>query len=278
MRQPTDASTLWTRAADGWERWAAVRSAQVPMTERMLDRAGVGPGSRVLDIGCGAGEQTVMAASRVGPSGHVLATDIAAPMLAATDRAVAAAGLAHVATRHVAAEALTLREPPFDAAISRFVLMLIPDPVAAARGVWGMLRPGGAFAAIVHGSRDRNPLNALATAILSRHGGKTPRPDGPGFFALADPDRLAGVLRDAGFVDVEVTQEPFIRPLADAAMAVALIRDSFAICQALVADLAPAAQDAAWAEVEAAFAPYQRPEGLAMPAEANLVVGRRPPG
>lgn len=276
MTQTQDASTLWSQAADGWERWAAVRSAQVPMTERMLDLAGVGPGCRVLDVGCGAGEQTLLAARRVGPSGHVLATDIAAPMLAATDRAVAAAGLGNVATRRVAAEALVPDGAGFDAAISRFVLMLIPDPVAAARGVWGMLRPGGAFAAIVHGAPARNPLNVLATTILSRHGGKTPTPGGPGFFALADPDRLAAVFRDAGFVDVAVTAEAFQRPLADAAMAVALIRDSFAICQALVADLAPEAQEAAWAEVEAAFAPYQRPEGLVLPAEANLVVGRRP--
>lgn len=276
MTQPNDASARWSNAAGGWERWAAARASLVPATERMLDLAGVGPGARVLDVGCGAGEQTVLAAQRVGPGGHVLACDIAAPMIAATERTVAAAGLGNVSTRVTSAEALVPAKTGFDAAISRLVLMLIPDPVAAARGVFGMLRPGGAFAAIVHGDPSRNPLNALALTILARHGGKTLRPEAPGFFALANPDRLAAVLRDAGFAKVSVIAVPFERCLDDAAMAVAMIREAFAVCQALVADLPPDAQRAAWAEVETALTPYQRPTGLIVPGEVNLVVGTRP--
>lgn len=242
----------------------------------MLDVAGLAVGHRVLDIGCGAGEQTVLAGRRVGAAGHVLATDIAASMIAVTQRALAAEGMSHVATRVSSAETLTLEEAPFDAAISRFVLMLIPDPVAAARGVFGMLRPGGRFAALVHGARARNPLNALATEILARHGGRTLRPDGPGFLALADPARLAGVQRDAGFVVVAVSVEPFHRRLDDAAMAVDMIRDAFAFCQGLIADRPEDAQAAAWAEVEAALSQYQTAEGLVIPAEANLGVGCKP--
>jgi len=276
MSDTNDARARWSDAAAGWERWAAARAALIPPTERMLDMAEVGPGSRVLDVGCGAGEQTVMAAKRVGPAGHVLACDIAAPMVAATERAAAAEGLRHVTTRVSSAEALVPSDPPFDAAISRLVLMLIPDPVAAARGVLGMLRPGGVFASIVHGDKARNPLNTLSMSILARHGGKTLRPDGPGFFALADQDRLASVLRDAGFVDVVVTAMPFVRRLDDAAMAVAMIRDGFAVCQALVADLPSAEQAAAWAEVETALSAYQQPEGLVVPGEVNLVAGRKP--
>lgn len=276
MSETNDAQARWTQAAAGWERWAAARAALVPPTERMLDLAGIGPGARVLDVGCGAGEQTVLAARRVGPSGHVLACDIAAAMVAATERTAAAEGLGNVTTCVSSAEALVPVDPPFDAAISRLVLMLIPDPVAAARGVLGMLRPGGTFASIVHGDPARNPLNALSLEILARHGGRTLRPGAPGFFALADRDRLASVLLDAGFVDVIVTTMPFERRLDDAAMAVAMIRDGFAVCQALVADLPEAEQTAAWAEVEAALAVYQRPDGLVVPGEVNLVAGRKP--
>ena len=53
----------WSSAADGWARWAAIRDALVPATEKMLDIAAIVPGSRVLDIGCGSGEQTIMAAT-----------------------------------------------------------------------------------------------------------------------------------------------------------------------------------------------------------------------
>src|SRR5215813_10699764 len=69
-------------AAAGWRR-SGVARAQVlaPLTERMLDLAGVSVGYRVLDIAAGTGEQTLAAARRVGPTGAVLATDIAPQML-----------------------------------------------------------------------------------------------------------------------------------------------------------------------------------------------------
>jgi ubiquinone/menaquinone biosynthesis C-methylase UbiE len=73
----------------------------------MLDLAAVAQGSRVLDVGCGSGEQTVIAARRVGETGHVPAIDIAAPMVAATEKNVAAAGLRNVSTRVCPVDALS---------------------------------------------------------------------------------------------------------------------------------------------------------------------------
>ena len=275
MNQKT-VSDQWSNAAGGWARWASVRAALVPATEAMLALAAVASGSRVLDVGCGSGEQTVIAAHRVGETGHVLAIDIAAPMIAATQKTVAAAGLHNVSTRVCAADALADGGEKFDAAISRFVLMLIPDPIAAARAVRAVLLPGGPFAAMVHGDPGKNPLNAMAMEILARHGGKTVRADGPGFFALADPARLEAVLRSAGFADVAVTSMSFVRRLDNAAAAVVMIRDAFAVCQVLVADLPPTAQDAAWTEVEQALARFDGPNGFVCPGEVNLVVGRKP--
>src|SRR4030095_11064109 len=87
-------------AAAGWRRTGVAR-AQVlaPLTERMLDLAGVGAGHRVLDVAAGTGEQTLAAARRVGPIGAVLATDIAAQMLALAAEAAVQAGLRNVETR-----------------------------------------------------------------------------------------------------------------------------------------------------------------------------------
>lgn len=87
----------WDAASDGWARWAARAGDYLVLaTEKMLDLAAVAPGSRVLDLGCGSGEQTVIAALRVGEAGHVLAIDIAASMVAAAEENVAAAGGASV--------------------------------------------------------------------------------------------------------------------------------------------------------------------------------------
>ena len=69
----------WNTSAEGWAHWAArATDYLVPATERMLDLANVKSGCRVLDVGCGSGEQTIIAARRVGDTGHVLAIDIAA--------------------------------------------------------------------------------------------------------------------------------------------------------------------------------------------------------
>ena len=61
------------------------------MTELMLDLAGVTVGSQVLDLGAGTGDQTLLAARRIGTGGMVLATDISASMLALTQEAARAA-------------------------------------------------------------------------------------------------------------------------------------------------------------------------------------------
>src|ERR1700754_3369596 len=141
MSDRTTIADQWKGASDGWARWAArATDYLIPMTEKMLDLAAVAPGGRVLDIGCGSGEQTVIAARRVGETGHVFAIDIAAPMVAATEKNVAAAGLHNVKTCVCPADALSVEAESFDAAISRLVLMLVCDPVAVARAVLAALR------------------------------------------------------------------------------------------------------------------------------------------
>ena len=244
----------------------------------MLDLAGVAPGRRVLDVGCGSGEQTVLAARRVGGAGHVLAIDIAAPMIAAAEKTIIAAGLTNVSTRVCSAEALS-DDTGFDAAISRLVLMLIPDPLAAVRAVWTVLRPGGLFGAIVPGNPERDIFASTALDILARHGGTTVSPATPGSFrSLVDPVRLSTLFQTAGFVDVTVSVEPTLRRLESAAAATAMIRDGFAFFKALVGKLPPQGQADAWADVENALKQFEGPEGLAVPGELNLVVGRRPAG
>ncbi len=82
----------WQDAAEAWYRWRPTLSAWLgPATEMMLDMAGITVGSRVLDVAAGAGEQTIRAARRVGPGGHVVATDIA-PNILGMRRGCGAAG------------------------------------------------------------------------------------------------------------------------------------------------------------------------------------------
>src|SRR5687767_14754577 len=84
----------WQAAAEAWHRWGpAIAKWLGPSTETMLDMAGVREGSRVLDVAAGAGEQTLTTARRVGPNGHVLATDISSNILEFAATAARDAGL-----------------------------------------------------------------------------------------------------------------------------------------------------------------------------------------
>ena len=72
----------WELAAPGWAKWEHAFSAGLAdATDRLIDMAGIEPGMRVLDLACGAGNQTIRAARRVGPNGSVVASDISPTML-----------------------------------------------------------------------------------------------------------------------------------------------------------------------------------------------------
>ena len=78
----TTTRAQWEDAAEAWHRWGPVIEDWLgAATERMLDAAGITAGSRVLDVAAGAGGQSLAAARRVGPTGHVLATDISPAIL-----------------------------------------------------------------------------------------------------------------------------------------------------------------------------------------------------
>src|SRR5512145_1156325 len=92
----------WGRkeSADWWSAGQVARQKIYgAATEMMLDLAGVQPGSRVLDVAAGTGDQTLMAARRVGPTGNVLATDDSASMLKVAAEAARNEGLTNVETR-----------------------------------------------------------------------------------------------------------------------------------------------------------------------------------
>jgi ubiquinone/menaquinone biosynthesis C-methylase UbiE len=112
-------------AAEAWRRGAATRAQSVGLaTDMMLDMANLAIGSRVLDVAAGTGEQTILAARRVGPAGSVLATDIAAKMLKIAAEAAHQAGLGNVTTRVMDAQRLDVEPGSFDAVISRLGLMV----------------------------------------------------------------------------------------------------------------------------------------------------------
>ena len=116
-----------------------------PFTRRLLEDAGIEEGMKVLDVGSGAGDVALLAAELVGPTGSVVGVDKAPGVLrTASDRAEAS-GLTNVSFY-----AGDLREyvpgVGFDAVVGRLVLLYVPDPAAALRGLIEHLEPGGIVA------------------------------------------------------------------------------------------------------------------------------------
>ena len=263
--------------ADAYRRGAAVRAQRLgPANELMLDLAGVGPGSRVLDVAAGNGEQTVVAARRVGPTGSVLATDIAPRMLEAAAEAAREAGLTNIETRVADAQALDLEPDAFDAAITRMGLMLMPDPAAALASIHRVLRPGGKLAAMVFGPADRNPYFSVPLDILSRHLGRPSAAQArPGMFALGDRSELERLFDQAGFRNVTVQAISTPRPFPSLQEAAGYVRMNTPPVRALTAELDEVSRERAWAEIEQALKPFDRPDGFEAPGEMLVAAGTK---
>jgi ubiquinone/menaquinone biosynthesis C-methylase UbiE len=115
------------------------------LTEDVLRRAGVGPAMRVLDIGCGVGDVSLIAARLVGPSGSVLGIDRSVEAVSTAQRRVAEAGQQWVRFATSELDAFSTDEK-FDAVIGRLILLYLPDPSAALRRLVHHVRPAGIVA------------------------------------------------------------------------------------------------------------------------------------
>jgi SAM-dependent methyltransferase len=114
-------------------------------TERLLVDAGIGPGMRVLDVGCGVGDVSLLVASLVRPEGAVLGVGNNPLALGHARERVSAMGLTDVDFVEGDIRDLAFDEP-FDAAVGRLVLMYLADPAATLRRIAALLRPGGIIA------------------------------------------------------------------------------------------------------------------------------------
>lgn len=268
----------WDSCAKGWNDKAdLIRTWLREPTDAMLELAGVTPGARVLDVAAGAGDQTLDIAKRVGPTGHVLATDLSPAILQLAADNARHAGYPNVETRAEDGETLTVPEASFDAAICRLGLMFFPDPRAGLQRMFGALKPGGRACTMVFSTPDKNPCVAVLVSTAFKHAALPPR--GPyepgGLLSLGKPGLIDELFRAAGFTRVATTrmEAPFC--LASVKDYLDFIRTSASPILQILAGLDEARRKSAWTEIEGKLSAFNTPRGWEGPNELLLTVGER---
>jgi ubiquinone/menaquinone biosynthesis C-methylase UbiE len=268
---------MWSEVAKAWgdnADYIDVRGASV--TERLLERAALRPGDRVLELACGPGGLGLAAARRVGLAGEVVLSDVVPEMTEIAAARAKARGLANVTTRVLDAERIDQPDAAFNAVLCREGLMLVPDPQAAVREIVRVLRPGGRLAVAVWGPRARNPwLGALFDVLSAGFGTPLPPPGVPHPFSLDDVGRLEAMFGVTGLADIAV--EPLETPYLAAsssewwqrtcALAGPVAREIAAQPKNVQRALAERAKDA--------ISVFQTPEGLKIPGLTLIVSARR---
>jgi SAM-dependent methyltransferase len=265
--QNADQIAYWNSAvADRWaRRQAEIDAMMSPFTDALLGAANLGPEGpwRILDVGCGSGETTLLAAE----IGHELTgLDVSTSLL---DLAKARAKKTGLSVDFFLGDASRLFiDPPFDLIMSRFGVMFFDDPPKAFANLAKMTKVGGRIVFVCWRAPAQNqwvtlPMSALEGLVEA---GGAKQADGPGPFAFANPDKVREILGGVGFSDIKIT--PFdgdmtmgkANGLQDAAAYIAEIGPA----ARAIADLPKEKRPEVVERLEAAIAPLMHGDALVL--------------
>jgi ubiquinone/menaquinone biosynthesis C-methylase UbiE len=256
-------------AAENYERYF-VPTIGMAWATALLDAAELHPGDRVLDVACGTGVVTRLAAERVGPDGAVAGLDINPAMLAVA-RSVPSSGAA-IEWHEASAESLPLADGGFDVVLSSLGLQFVPDKASALREMQRVLAPDGQLAIATVGPTP--PLFAILEQALARH----VKPEAAGFvravFSLHEPQELEKLTSGAGFRHVKVRSKALSVTLPEPADFLWQYVHSTPLAAA-VAEMDDVGRAALERDVVAAWQSFVEDGALAVDANAVLTTARK---
>ena len=197
----------WNSVAPGWRKWWAMfEDGAQALSDRLVELAEIKPHHRVLDIATGIGEPALTAARKVRPNGQVIGTDISSEMVAIARERAKEVGLDAVAVfEDIDAENYLYPSSSFNAVISRWGLMFLPNLTSTLQKIRASLVPDGILSAAVWSVPDKAPVLMLALRTAAQKIGLPPPGAGsPGPFKLADTVTLENSFIEAGFRNIKI--------------------------------------------------------------------------
>lgn len=256
-----------THWADNQDRYDAVNTA---FNASLLQAAAITESDHVLDIGCGTGQLTRLAA-RTAVHGRAVGVDLSAPMLARARATAAGEDLTRVEFTQGDAQVHPFQEAGFDVALSRFGVMFFADPVAAFANIARALRPGGRVAFLAMRDLKEHDLGQVFAALAPHLRAHTDDGDGASPVSMADPKVIEAILGEAGFTDITTTRvdapQVWGKDAADAA--------EFLLGWGPVHHLLEE-RDEARAALTEALRPFENPDAVRLRGAAWLACATRP--
>lgn len=261
------------------------------LTPHLFHCAAIVPGERVLDVGCGCGDTTIMAAHAAAGTlrdgtgtqsprreeadclGSAVGLDLSAPMLAVAQRLAAQAGAANAGFVQGDAQMCPLRRNTFDLIISNFGIMFFGDPLAAFARLAAAVRPHGRLTFLCW---QDDAVNEVFAIPVHAFGAYAELPGSSANKLFVDPWQITALLSETGWEDVEITSVDELAWLGSDVNDVMRYVRGMPMIRNLTASLDdPALSERVLAGVATQYAERQRADGIWVRAAAWLVVARR---
>ena len=279
MHQENEILDDWRESAKYWARHSAtIRTMFAPVTEALIQHAGIHEGQSVLDVAGGTGEPSLTIAEVVGRTGSVTCTDAVSEMVEAARSEANRRDIRNVQFRQCTADSLPFPDNSFDAVVSRLGAMFFPDSQAAMREMLRVVKPGGALAFVVWHKSEVNPFCYIITNVIDEHIAPAPAdPDAPNAFRFAEPGKLANVMKQAGATDVEehIIKFEMAAPVSPAEFWVMRSQISDTVRQKL-SQLPEQDRSQVAARVERAVKPFFPANQMRFPAQMLMAKGTKP--